>query len=133
MEIPDHIYIIAQQLFQALSQQQLDMEIQPPKNNKNWTDNLIEKVKNTFGKIPIMELYINKSKRIFNQNIIQQIEEFIGKKINSTLHVKTMYQLHNIFENYPEILLHSDMETITINQWERMNNTQVEDIRNRVK
>ncbi|KAG9294916.1 hypothetical protein G9A89_003256 [Geosiphon pyriformis] len=27
MEIPDHIYTIAQQLFQALSKQQLDMEI----------------------------------------------------------------------------------------------------------
>ncbi|KAG9300383.1 hypothetical protein G9A89_010007 [Geosiphon pyriformis] len=62
MEIPDHIYTIAQQLFQALSQQQLDMEI-----------------------------------------------------------------------NYPEILLHSDIETITINQWRRMNNIQVEDMRNRVE
>ncbi|KAG9294224.1 hypothetical protein G9A89_021583 [Geosiphon pyriformis] len=72
----------------------------PPKTNKNWTDNLIEKMKNIFGKRPIMapteeitkenwkqwteqlpilycyyqlgrklniqELYINKSKRIFN-------------------------------------------------------------------
>ncbi|KAG9303933.1 hypothetical protein G9A89_005843 [Geosiphon pyriformis] len=76
MEIPDHIHIIAQQLSQALSQQQLDMEIvinnqticyqntkrktkntsyqQLLKNSKNWLDNIIEKVKNTFGKIPIM-------------------------------------------------------------------------------
>ncbi|KAG9306923.1 hypothetical protein G9A89_000791 [Geosiphon pyriformis] len=67
-------------------------------------------------KLNIQELYIDKSKRIFNQDIIQQIEEFIGKKTNSTLHVKTMYQLHNKFRNYPKILLHSNIETITINQ-----------------
>ncbi|KAG9285377.1 hypothetical protein G9A89_010852 [Geosiphon pyriformis] len=189
MEIPDHIHTIAQQLFQTLSKQQLDMEIvinnqiicyqnnqkktkntpyqRPPKNNKNWTDNLREKVKNTFGKISVMvpteelmkenwkqwterlpisycyyqlgqklniqELYINKSKKIFNQDIIQQIKKFIRKKTNSTLHIRTIYRLYNIFQNYPKVLLYSDIETITINQWGRMNNTQVEDMRNRVE
>ncbi|KAG9298320.1 hypothetical protein G9A89_002808 [Geosiphon pyriformis] len=76
MEIPDYIHTITQQLFQALSQQPLNMEIivnnqticyqntkkktkntpyqHLPKNDKNWSDNIIEKVKNTFGKIPIM-------------------------------------------------------------------------------
>ncbi|KAG9295568.1 hypothetical protein G9A89_003871 [Geosiphon pyriformis] len=76
MEIPDYIHTITQQLFQALSKQQLDMEIvisnqiicyrniqrktkntpyqQPPKNDKKWSNNIIEKIKNTFGKIPIM-------------------------------------------------------------------------------
>ncbi|KAG9306554.1 hypothetical protein G9A89_004751 [Geosiphon pyriformis] len=32
-----------------------------------------------------------------------------------------------------KILLHSDMKTITINQWGRINNTQVEDVKNRVE
>ncbi|KAG9291654.1 hypothetical protein G9A89_022073 [Geosiphon pyriformis] len=88
------------------------------KNWKRWTEQLpILYCYYQLGrKLNIQELYINKSKRIFNQDIIQQIKEFIGKKMNSTLHVKTMYQLHSIFQNYPEILLHSNMETITINQ-----------------
>ncbi|KAG9289078.1 hypothetical protein G9A89_022387 [Geosiphon pyriformis] len=88
------------------------------KNWKQWTEQLpISYCYYQLGqKLNIQELYIDKSKRIFNQDIIQQIEEFIGKKTNSTLYVKTIYQLHNIFRNYPKILLHSDIETITINQ-----------------
>ncbi|KAG9290139.1 hypothetical protein G9A89_010445 [Geosiphon pyriformis] len=75
MEIPDHIHTLAQQLFQALSQQQVNMEIivnnqticyqntkqkekstsyqQPQKQSINWSDKIVEKVKNTFGKITI--------------------------------------------------------------------------------
>ncbi|KAG9291581.1 hypothetical protein G9A89_022000 [Geosiphon pyriformis] len=104
-------------------------------NWKQWTEQLpISYYYYQLGqKLNIQELYINKSKRIFNQNIIQQIKEFIGKKMNSTLHVRTIYQLHNIFQNYPKILLHSDIETITINQWGRINNTQIEDMKNRVE
>ncbi|KAG9286432.1 hypothetical protein G9A89_014598 [Geosiphon pyriformis] len=92
-------------------------------NWKQWTEQLpILYCYYQLGrKLNIQELYINKSKRIFNQNIIQQIEEFIGKKMNLTLH------------NYPEILLHSDMKTITINQWRKMNNTQVENVKNKVE
>ncbi|KAG9294719.1 hypothetical protein G9A89_008198 [Geosiphon pyriformis] len=88
------------------------------KNWKQWTEQLpILYCYYQLGrKLNIQELYIDKSKKIFNQNIIQQIEEFIGKKTNSTLHGRTIYQLHNIFQNYPEILLYSDMEIITINQ-----------------
>ncbi|KAG9307609.1 hypothetical protein G9A89_023174 [Geosiphon pyriformis] len=104
-------------------------------NWKQWTEQLLISYcyYQLSQKLNIQELYIDKSKRIFNQDMIQQIEKFIGKKTNSTPHVKTMYQLHNIFQNYSEILLHSDMETITINQWGRINNTQVKNVKNRVK
>ncbi|KAG9288238.1 hypothetical protein G9A89_021269 [Geosiphon pyriformis] len=127
MKISDHIYIIVQQLFQTLSQQQ--------KSEKHFWKNIYygtnrRAYKKKLEAIDRMtsNIILLLSVRIFNQDIIQQIEEFIGKKTNSTLHVKTMYQLHNIFQNYPKILLHSDMETIIINQWGRMNNTQVEDV-----
>ncbi|KAG9291692.1 hypothetical protein G9A89_022111 [Geosiphon pyriformis] len=76
MEIPDHIHILIQQLFQASSQQQVNIEIiinnqticyqntkqkekstpyqQLQKQSINWLDKIIEKVKNTFEKITIM-------------------------------------------------------------------------------
>ncbi|KAG9289969.1 hypothetical protein G9A89_010275 [Geosiphon pyriformis] len=105
------------------------------KNWKQWTEQL--PISYCYyqldRKLNIQKLYINKSKRIFNQTIIQQIEEFIEKKTNSTLYVKTIYRLHNIFQNYSKILLHSDMEIITINQWGRMNNAQVKTKRAKIE
>ncbi|KAG9307534.1 hypothetical protein G9A89_000013 [Geosiphon pyriformis] len=82
-------------------------------------------------KIEDKNLYTDKTKRLFDTTILQQLEQFVGKN-NLTIQAKAIYQLHIRFQDRPEILLNLEMDSITVNQIGKITNTQFEELQNKI-
>ncbi|KAG9298656.1 hypothetical protein G9A89_012724 [Geosiphon pyriformis] len=74
---------------------------------------------------------MDKTKQLFNTAILQQLEQFVGKN-NLTTQARAIYWLHMGFQNRLEILLNLELDFITINQIEKMTNTQFEELQNQI-
>ncbi|KAG9296695.1 hypothetical protein G9A89_001327 [Geosiphon pyriformis] len=74
---------------------------------------------------------MNKTKQLFNTTILQQLKQFVGKK-NLVTQARAIYRLHTGFQNRPEILLNAEMNTVTINQMEKITNAQFEELQNKI-
>ncbi|KAG9289626.1 hypothetical protein G9A89_014361 [Geosiphon pyriformis] len=74
---------------------------------------------------------MDKTKQLFDTTILQQLEQFVGKN-NLTTQAKAIYQLHMGFQDRPEILLNLEIDSITVNQMEKITNTQFEELQNKI-
>ncbi|KAG9299198.1 hypothetical protein G9A89_013846 [Geosiphon pyriformis] len=79
----------------------------------------------------IQNLYTDKTKQLFDTTILQQLEQFVGKN-NLTTQAKAIYQLHAGFQDRLKILLNPEMDSITVNQIKKINNTQFEELQNKI-
>ncbi|KAG9298269.1 hypothetical protein G9A89_002757 [Geosiphon pyriformis] len=64
----------------------------------------------------IQNLYTDKTKQLFDTTILQQLKQF----------------LHTGFQDRPEILLNSEMDSIIVNQMRKITNAQFEELQNRI-
>ncbi|KAG9288997.1 hypothetical protein G9A89_015546 [Geosiphon pyriformis] len=123
IEITDNIHSLAQQLFQLIQHQEIEITInqqtiryqdtrktlQPrtQKKTENTVDKIIVKVK-----LAIKEL---------TKEILQQLEHFLGKN-NLFTQVRAIYRIHTAFQDKPEILLNKAMDMVTSNQLGKITN-----------
>ncbi|KAG9286787.1 hypothetical protein G9A89_012337 [Geosiphon pyriformis] len=71
--------------------------------------------------INIQNLYTDKTKWLFDTIILRQLEQFVEKN-NLTTQARAIYWLYMRFQNRPEILLNTAMDTVTSNQLRKMTN-----------
>ncbi|KAG9294437.1 hypothetical protein G9A89_001942 [Geosiphon pyriformis] len=76
-------------------------------------------------------LYMDKTKRLFDTTILQQLEQFVEKN-NLTTQTRAIYRLHTGFQDRPKILLNLEINFITINQMRKITNVQFEDLQNKI-
>ncbi|KAG9298264.1 hypothetical protein G9A89_002752 [Geosiphon pyriformis] len=76
-------------------------------------------------------LYTDKTKRLFDTTILQQLEQFVGKN-NLTTQARAIYWLHTEFQDRLEILLNLELNSITVNQMGKITNTQFEELQNKI-
>ncbi|KAG9286351.1 hypothetical protein G9A89_014517 [Geosiphon pyriformis] len=79
----------------------------------------------------IQNLYTNKTKQLFDTTILQQLEQFV-KKNNLITQAKAIYWLHTGFQDQPEILLNTEIDTVTVNQMRKLINAQFEELQNKI-
>ncbi|KAG9303308.1 hypothetical protein G9A89_013634 [Geosiphon pyriformis] len=108
MEITDNIYLLVQQLFKLIQQQNIEITInqqtiqyrdtrkipkyKSKKKTENTIDKMVLKIKLAIEE-PTSNLYTDKTKQLFNTAILQQLEQFVGKN-NLTTQAKAIYWLH---------------------------------------
>ncbi|KAG9305313.1 hypothetical protein G9A89_007808 [Geosiphon pyriformis] len=102
MEITDNIHSLAQQLFQLIQHQEIEITI-------NQQTIQYQDTKKT--------LQNRKQKKPENA-----IDKIITKKNNLSTQAQAIYQIHTVFQNRPEILLNKAMDTVTSNQLGRITN-----------
>ncbi|KAG9286957.1 hypothetical protein G9A89_001195 [Geosiphon pyriformis] len=138
MEITDNIYSLAQQLFQLIQHQEMEITInqqtiqyqdtrktlshRTQKKTENTIDKIIAKVK-----LAIKEL----TKESLYQEILQQLEHFVEKN-NLSTQAQTIYRIHTAFQDRPEILLNKAMDMVTSNQLEKITNAQFEELQTQI-
>ncbi|KAG9306654.1 hypothetical protein G9A89_004201 [Geosiphon pyriformis] len=71
----------------------------------------------------IQNLYTDKTKRLFNTTILQQLEQFVEKN-NLTTQARAIYWL--------QILLNTEINTVTVNQMGKLTNAQFEKLQNKI-
>ncbi|KAG9297714.1 hypothetical protein G9A89_011229 [Geosiphon pyriformis] len=81
--------------------------------------------------VDIQNLYMDKTKWLFNNTILQQLESFV-KKNNLSTQARAIYRIHAVFQDQPEILLDKAMDTVTINQWGKITNAQFEKLQTQI-
>ncbi|KAG9301716.1 hypothetical protein G9A89_016787 [Geosiphon pyriformis] len=59
--------------------------------------------------VNIQNLYTDKTKQLFDQKILQQLEHFVGKN-NLSTQARAIYQIHTVFQDKPEILFNRAMD-----------------------
>ncbi|KAG9304200.1 hypothetical protein G9A89_019762 [Geosiphon pyriformis] len=126
MEITNNIYLLAQQIFQLIQHQEMEITINQqtirykstariPQHKvqrklenvvdkimtkSNYTKNLLEKLGlgecNNFRKT--INLYIDKTKWLFDTTILRQLEQFVGKN-NLTTQAQAIYWLYMGFQD----------------------------------
>ncbi|KAG9297155.1 hypothetical protein G9A89_019436 [Geosiphon pyriformis] len=166
MEITDNIHLLAQQLFQLIQQQEMEITINQQtirytntkkrpqdkvwRKTENTVDKIMAKVKLAIETQPkitqyqenfyyfylgqyvnIQNLYMDKTRRLFNTTILQQLEQFVGKN-NLTIQARAIYWLHIGFQDRPEILLNTKMDTVIVNQMGKITNAQFEELQNKI-
>ncbi|KAG9284153.1 hypothetical protein G9A89_022927 [Geosiphon pyriformis] len=126
MEITDNIHILAQQLFQLIQHQKMEITInqqtiQYQDTRKTLQLRTLKKTENMVDKIMVKNLYTDKTKRLFDKRILQQLEHFVGKN-NLSTQARAIYQIHTAFQDKPEILLNRAMDMVTSNQLGKITN-----------
>ncbi|KAG9292009.1 hypothetical protein G9A89_017908 [Geosiphon pyriformis] len=147
MEITDNIHSLAQQLFQLIQHQKMEITINQqtiryqdtrktlqPRTQKK-TENMVDKIIAKIQQFPrnycyfylrqyinIQNLYMDKTKRLFDKRILQQLEHF----------TRAIYQIHTAFQDRPEILLNKAIDMITSNQLGKITNAQFEKLQTQI-
>ncbi|KAG9286082.1 hypothetical protein G9A89_022759 [Geosiphon pyriformis] len=83
------------------------------------------------GKIIAKNLYTDKTKRLFDKRILQQLEHFVRKN-NLSTQARAIYQIHTAFQDRPEILLNKAMDMVTSNQLRKIINAQFEELQTQI-
>ncbi|KAG9307145.1 hypothetical protein G9A89_016973 [Geosiphon pyriformis] len=146
MEITDNIHSLAQQIFQLIQHQEMKITInqqtiwykntakilqnKAQKRLENVVDKIMTKIKLAMKEQQI-NLYIDKTKQLFDKKILQQLEHFVGKN-NLSTQARAIYQIHTAFQDRPEILLNKAMDTVTSNQLEKITNAQFEKLQTQI-
>ncbi|KAG9306178.1 hypothetical protein G9A89_016082 [Geosiphon pyriformis] len=81
--------------------------------------------------VNIQNLYTKKTKWLFNTTILRQLKQFVGKN-NLTTQAQAIYWLYMGFQDRPEILLNTAMDTVTSNQLEKMTNAQFKELQTKI-
>ncbi|KAG9284832.1 hypothetical protein G9A89_003755 [Geosiphon pyriformis] len=81
--------------------------------------------------INIQNLYTNKTKRLFDKRILQQLEHFVRKN-NLSTQARAIYRIHTAFQDKPEILLNKAMDMVTSNQLRKITNAQFEEVQTQI-
>ncbi|KAG9284997.1 hypothetical protein G9A89_009807 [Geosiphon pyriformis] len=126
MEITDNIQLLAQQLFQLIQQQNIKITINQQTIRYRNTRKVPKyksqrKTKNTINKI-VLKIKLAME---------EPTKQFVGKN-NLTIQVRAIYWLYTGFQDRPEILFHSEIDSITVNQMEKMTNTQFKELQNKI-
>ncbi|KAG9295742.1 hypothetical protein G9A89_008970 [Geosiphon pyriformis] len=90
-----------------------------------------KKTENTVDKIIAKNLYMDKTKRLFDKKILQQLEYFLGKN-NLSTQARTIYQIHTAFQDKPEILLNRAIDMVTSNQLGKITNAQFKELQTQI-
>ncbi|KAG9285543.1 hypothetical protein G9A89_006531 [Geosiphon pyriformis] len=88
----------------------LTLQLRTPKKTKDMVDKIMAK-----------NLYMDKTKQLFDKRILQQLEHFVGKN-NLSTQARAIYRIHTAFQDKPEILLNKAMDIITSNQLGKITN-----------
>ncbi|KAG9301071.1 hypothetical protein G9A89_015807 [Geosiphon pyriformis] len=136
MEITDSIHSLAQQLFQLIQHQEMEITInqqtiQYQDTKKTLQHRKQKKPEDTVNKIITKNLYTDKTKQLFDTTILQQLEHFVGKN-NLFMQAQAIYQIHTAFQDQPEILLNKTMDTVTSNQLEKITNAQFKELQTQI-
>ncbi|KAG9301047.1 hypothetical protein G9A89_015783 [Geosiphon pyriformis] len=115
MEITDNIHTLAQQLFQLIQHQEMEITINQQTIRYQNTRKTLQlrtpkKTENTVDKIMAKNLYTDKTKQLFDKRILQQLEHF----------------------NKPEILLNRAIDMVTSNQLGKITNAQFEELQTQI-
>ncbi|KAG9296231.1 hypothetical protein G9A89_014823 [Geosiphon pyriformis] len=126
MEITDNIHLLAQQLFQLIQHQKMEITInqqtiQYQDTRKTFQLRTQKKTENTVDKIMAKNLYMDKTKQLFDQRVLQQLEYFVEKS-NLSTQARAIYRIHTAFQDKPEILLNRAMDMVTSNQLRKITN-----------
>ncbi|KAG9295108.1 hypothetical protein G9A89_006089 [Geosiphon pyriformis] len=81
--------------------------------------------------VNIQNLYTDKTKRLFDKKILQQLEYFVRKN-NLSTQAQAIYQIHTVFQDRPEILLNKTMDMVTSNQLGKITNAQFEKLQTQI-
>ncbi|KAG9303867.1 hypothetical protein G9A89_005777 [Geosiphon pyriformis] len=138
MEITDNIHSLAQQLFQLIQHQEMEItinqqtiryqdtrktvQLRTQKKTENMVDKIMAKVKLAIKKSTKESLY---------QEILQQLEHFVGKN-NLSTQAQAIYRIHTAFQNKPDILLNRAMDMVTSNQLGKITNAQFEELQTQI-
>ncbi|KAG9300727.1 hypothetical protein G9A89_023525 [Geosiphon pyriformis] len=157
MKITDNIHSLAQQLFQLIQHQEMEITInqqtiryqdtrktfqfRTQKKTENTVDKIMAKWIQQFPRnycyfylgqyVNIQNLYTDKTKRLFNKKILQQLEHFVGKN-NLSTQARAIYRIHTVFQDKPEILLNKAMNRVTSNQLRKITNAQFEELQTQI-
>ncbi|KAG9303480.1 hypothetical protein G9A89_018376 [Geosiphon pyriformis] len=74
---------------------------------------------------------MDKTKRLFDKRILQQLEHFVGKN-NLSTQARAIYRIHTAFQDKPEILLNKAIDMVTSNQLEKITNAQFEELQTQI-
>ncbi|KAG9286517.1 hypothetical protein G9A89_014683 [Geosiphon pyriformis] len=81
--------------------------------------------------INIQNLYMDKTKQLFDKKILQQLEHFVGKN-NLSTQARAIYRIHTAFQDRPEILLNKTMDMVTSNQLGKITNAQFKKLQTQI-
>ncbi|KAG9292798.1 hypothetical protein G9A89_006359 [Geosiphon pyriformis] len=142
MEITNNIYTLAQQLFQLIQHQEMEitinqqtiryqdtrktLQLRTPKKTENMVDKIMKlgiSGYNNFQKTIVIFTWDN--------TILQQLEHFVGKN-NLSTQARVIYQIHTTFQDKSEILLNKAIDMITSNQLEKITNAQFEKLQTQI-
>ncbi|KAG9285148.1 hypothetical protein G9A89_004363 [Geosiphon pyriformis] len=132
IEITDNIHSLAQQLFQLIQHQEMEITINQQtiryqNTRKTLQPRTQKKTENMVDKIIAKNLYTDKTKQLFDKRILQQLEYFVRRN-NLFTQTRAIYQIHTAFQNRPEILLNKTMDMVTSNQLGKITNAQFEEL-----
>ncbi|KAG9291985.1 hypothetical protein G9A89_017884 [Geosiphon pyriformis] len=138
MEITDNIHSLAQQLFQLIQHQEMEITInqqtiryqdtrktvqfRTQKKMENIVDKIMAKVKLAIKESTKESLYQELTKETWNW-WIQQFPQNYSQAI---------YQIHTAFQNKPDILLNRAMDMVTSNQLGKITNAQFEELQTQI-
>ncbi|KAG9288563.1 hypothetical protein G9A89_003438 [Geosiphon pyriformis] len=74
---------------------------------------------------------MDKTKQLFDQRVLQQLEYFVEKN-NLSTQARTIYRIHTAFQDKSEILLNRAMDLVTSNQLEKITNSQFEELQTQI-
>ncbi|KAG9295432.1 hypothetical protein G9A89_013461 [Geosiphon pyriformis] len=74
---------------------------------------------------------MDKTKRLFNNTILQQLEYFVGKN-NLFTQVRAIYRIYTVFQDWLKILLNKAIDTVTVNQLGKITNVQFEELQTQI-
>ncbi|KAG9284007.1 hypothetical protein G9A89_005336 [Geosiphon pyriformis] len=81
-----------------------------------------KKTENMVDKIIVKNLYMDKTKQLFDKKILQQLEYF----------ARAIYRIHTAFQDRPEILLNKAIDMVTSNQLGKITNAQFEELQTQI-
>ncbi|KAG9298180.1 hypothetical protein G9A89_005448 [Geosiphon pyriformis] len=81
--------------------------------------------------VNIQNLYMDKTKQLFDKKILQQLEHFVEKN-NLFTQAQAIYRIHTAFQDKPEILLNRAMDMVTSNQLRKITNAQFEELQTQI-
>ncbi|KAG9286364.1 hypothetical protein G9A89_014530, partial [Geosiphon pyriformis] len=136
MEITNNIYSLAQQFFQLIQHQEIEITInqqtiQYQDTRKTFQLRTQKKTENTMDKIMAKNLYTDKTKRLFDKRILQQLKHFVGKN-NLSTQARAIYQIHTAFQDKPEILHNRAIDMVTSNQLGKITNAQFKELQTQI-
>ncbi|KAG9302887.1 hypothetical protein G9A89_022303 [Geosiphon pyriformis] len=119
MKITNNIYSLAQQLFQLIQQQEMKITINQQiikytNTRKRLWDKVQRKTENTVDKI------------------MAKVKLAIETQPKITQYQEAIYWLYTGFQDQPEILFNTEIDTVTVNQMGKITNAQFGELQDKI-